>query len=202
MMVVYYLLILLSFFIMMSKYFSDIQSFPNQLSHHYDVDLSYLPKISRVIVCGMGGSALYTPLIINLLHAYQIDCRLEVASTYTIPPCDVAHTLIICASHSGNTEEPLSCLDQALHQGNHIIVLTSGAKLLESARLYDLSYYLIPTGLQPRLSTGYFLVAMLDILIQIGYPVQDILTRLQSAASSLHTAVSIDQAKEMAKILV
>jgi glucose/mannose-6-phosphate isomerase len=186
----------------MSKYFSDIQSFPNQLSHHYDVDLSHLPQISRIIVCGMGGSALYVPLVTNLLHAYQIDCRLEVASTYTIPTCDVAHTLIICASHSGNTEETLSCLDQARRQGNHIVIFTSGAKLLESARLYDIPYYLIPTGLQSRLSTGYFLVAMLDILIQTGYPVQDILTRLQSAASSLHTVVSIDQAKEMAKVLV
>ncbi len=83
------------------KYLSDIQKFPGQFSHHYDVTLA--KKYDRIIVCGMGGSALYVPLVHDLLVSAGINCRLDVASSYQIPPCDKATTLIICASHSGNT---------------------------------------------------------------------------------------------------
>ena len=47
--------------------------------------------------------------------------------------------------------------------------------------------YQIPAGLQPRLSTGYFIVALLDLLTQLGYPVQEVQTAIMQATHRLST---------------
>ena len=182
------------------KYLSDMQKFPAQLSHHYDVRL--IKKYDRIIVCGMGGSALYAPLVQDLLVAWAIDCRLDVASSYQIPPCDRATTLIICASHSGNTEETLSCFAQAVRDSYDVVVFASGGKLLAWAQEHNLPFYHIPTWLQPRLSTGYFLIALLDVIYQAWYDVSAILSRLQSAASLLSSLVDVSYAQDLAKKLL
>ena len=126
------------------SYFSDIQKFPAQFSHKYGVNLNLNKKYNRIIVCGMGGSAFYVAPINDLLVATGIDCRLDVVSTYQIPPCDKDTTLIVCSSYSGSTEETLECFDTLYPLGYDIVVFSSRGKLMLLAQEHNLPFYQIP----------------------------------------------------------
>lgn len=157
------------------KYYADMQAFPQQFHHQYNVTLpAHYPQTPRIILCGMGWSVMYIPLVQDLLNYHQIDIRLEGSSTYTLPVYDKENTLIICASHSGNTEETISCFQDAMKSWAHMVVFTSGWKILTLAEEYSLPAYKIPTGLQPRLATGYFITALFDLLEKLWYSVKPI----------------------------
>ena len=61
--------------------------------------------------------------------------------------------------------------------------------------------YQIPAGLQPRLSTGYFIVALLDLLAQLCHPVQEIQTALTHAAQHI-SAPEDTETKMLAQALL
>jgi len=181
------------------KYFSDMQAFPEQFRYTYDVTLpDTFPKKPRVIICGMWGSALYMPLVQDLCAHHGIDIRLDSYSSYTLPVYDKGNTLIICASYSGNTEETISCFDEAREDWARIVVFSSGGKLMHLATEYNLPLYQIPAGLQPRLSTGYFISALLNFLEQCWYEVNKMLSACQWVKSSIH----VQQAKDLATALL
>ncbi len=172
-----------------SKYYADMQAFPQQFSYKYSTTLpTNFPQKPRIIVCGMWWSALYVPFMQDLFNHYQTDIRLDASSSYTLPPHQKEHTVIVCASHSGNTEETISCFHEAIKTWTPLVVFASGGTLLELAKTHHIPYYQLPTGLQPRLSTGYFIVALLDLLSQVGYFVQHIQTALQEVNSQIDIA--------------
>jgi glucose/mannose-6-phosphate isomerase len=184
------------------KYFADMQAFPSQFAHTQTLSLpDTFPQRPRVIICGMWGSALYVPFILDLLQHHNIDARIDVCSTYSLPQYDPASTVIVCASHSGNTEETIHCFHEALSQWAHLVVFASGGKLRELAEANDIPIYQIPTGMQPRLSTWFFINALLDLLAQLGYPTQEIQQTLQACAHDL-PAETIAQARAIAHQLL
>ncbi len=181
------------------KYYADMQAFPQQFLHTYTTSIpSHYPQQPRVMVCGMWGSALYLPLVQDLLIHHWLDIRLESCSSYTLPPYDKDNTVIICASHSGNTEETISCFHEARKQNAFLVTFTSGWQLMNLSTEHHIPTYQIPTGLQPRLSTGYFISALLDLLGQLWYNVSDILSACQCIPQSIHS----EQARQMANKLL
>ncbi|MDY6915956.1 MAG: SIS domain-containing protein, partial [Candidatus Cloacimonadota bacterium] len=83
----------------------------NNFDPHYpdnfpDWDIS---KIERIVICGMGGSAISGDIA---AAAFNSIIPISVVKDYNIPYVD-EKTLVICISYSGNTEETLSCLQQA-----------------------------------------------------------------------------------------
>ena len=80
----------------------------------YDVDIKHWEHdgrcIEKIIVAGMGGSALAALIIKNWLES-EIDKPIEVIRNYNLPSYANENTLVICSSYSGNTEETLSCVD-------------------------------------------------------------------------------------------
>lgn len=149
----------------------------------------------------MGWSALYIPLVQDFLNHHKIDIHLESCSSYTLPVYDPKKIVIICVSHSGNTEETISCFHDAMKNWAHIAVFTSGWELMQLAQEQHIPYYQIPTGLQPRLSTWYFIVALLDLLSQLNYSLTPIQTALDEASKSLMTETDQHEALLIAKEL-
>ena len=183
-----------------SKYFADMQAFPKQFDYTYDVTLpDTYPQKPRILLCGMWWSALYVPLVQDLLNYHQIDIRLESCSGYTLPPYATENTVIICASHSGNTEETISCFHEAIKNKAHVVVFTSGWQLMQLAQEQQIPYYHIPTGLQPRLSTWYFISALLDLLTQLTYPLHPIQKTLHAVSTSTLTETDQHEALMIAK---
>ncbi len=185
-----------------AKYYADMQGLSKQFMHQYSINIpEQFPHLPRVIVCGMWGSTLYVPLVQDLLAHHQIAVHLEACSSYTLPPFDVANTVVVCASHSGNTEETLACLDSALVQKAKLVVFASWWALLTQAQEKHMPLYQIPAGLQPRLSTGYFIVALLDLLAHLWYPVHVIQSAIVEAAKQLVASDESDT-KLLAQVLL
>ncbi len=118
-----------------------------------------LPKtINKIVVCGMGGSAIAG----DVLQAYMRNAALPVmvVRDYQLPSWIDEETLVIGLSYSGNTEETLTCIDQALAQHCIVLGVTSGGKLKEKLD----RVILIPLGLPPRSALGYLFFPVLGIL--------------------------------------
>jgi glucose/mannose-6-phosphate isomerase len=136
-----------------------------QLSHNYNVELPKLGGITNVVLAGMGGSAL--PAV--FLRSWPgTKVPLEIVRDYNIPDYVDQHTLFISSSYSGNTEETLSALAEAESRQAHIVVLSAGGKLAEHAKTEKYPLFLIPSGIQPRMSSFYFLTAFVQILEPLG----------------------------------
>ncbi len=76
--------------------------------------------------------------------------------------------LFISSSYSGNTEETLSALDEAEKRGAKIAVMTAGGKLKERAEAAGHVLYEIPGGIQPRMSSFFFLAGLVQLLEPLG----------------------------------
>lgn len=142
-----------------------------QLTYQYNIDISAKNSISNVVLSGMGGSAwpaMYIQTWPSLLVPF------EVSRTYGVPAYVNEHTLFIASSYSGNTEETLSALTEAETRGAQVVVLSAGGKLADRARSAGHPLYLIPEGIQPRMSSFYFIAAFLEIFGPLGLLSQEV----------------------------
>jgi glucose/mannose-6-phosphate isomerase len=106
----------------------------------------------------MGGSHLAATLLTSLLPSIIIH------RDYGLPrldPKDLRQSLIVLVSYSGNTEEILDGLEEAMRHDLPVVIITTGGQLLEQARLHNLPLVHIPESpLQPRDALGYQLRAL------------------------------------------
>jgi len=130
-----------------------------------------LPKNCRqfdnLIFCGMGGSNLASELA-RAVFGSQIKKPVAIVRNYHLPAYAGSRTLVIITSYSGNTEEALSCLAEAVKNKCRIICIASGGKLAAKARQKKLPLFAINKSLnpsnQPRYDLGSQLGAVLGIL--------------------------------------
>ncbi len=116
-------------------------------------------KIKRIVICGMGGSAISGDLT---KFAFRNIIPVDVVKDYTLPFVD-SSTLVICCSYSGNTEETLSCFEQASQKTKNISAVTSGGKLKE--KLDDSKVWVkIKGGNPPRTAIAYIFLSIIRIL--------------------------------------
>lgn len=120
--------------------------------------------LRRVVVAGMGGSALAALLVKNWLEG-ETAIQLEVVRTYDLPKYVDEETLVICSSYSGNTEETLAAYEEALERGAQLAIIAAGGRLLEVANDRHIASVELPTGVQPRMAMLYNLRALLKLLV-------------------------------------
>lgn len=120
--------------------------------------------IRNILITGMGGSGIGANLIESLTFG-RIPIPITVTKGYNIPQFVSPHTLFIACSYSGNTEETLSAIQKALLKRAHIICITSGGKMMETAKEYNLHYIPMPAGCpSPRAMLGYAMISLLYAL--------------------------------------
>jgi glucose/mannose-6-phosphate isomerase len=121
-----------------------------------------------VVVCGMGGSAIGGDLAAAAVGVRALAPITSVRG-YELPAWVGPDTLVVCASYSGNTEEPLHCFEQAGAVGAGRVVVTTGGKLAEAARAAgDVPVVGVPGGMQPRAAVVYMTVATLQCAELVG----------------------------------
>ncbi|MBU0536777.1 MAG: SIS domain-containing protein, partial [Nanoarchaeota archaeon] len=118
--------------------------------------------VNGIVFCGMGGSALPGDIIKGYI---QVSIPVEVRREYKIPDWTGKNTLVFIVTYSGITEESLSCLKSAKAKGAKIVCICSGGKLKEVCEKTSTPLVVVPKGLQPRASSGYMTIPMLNILI-------------------------------------
>ncbi|MBD3314067.1 bifunctional phosphoglucose/phosphomannose isomerase [Candidatus Woesearchaeota archaeon] len=128
-------------------------------------DISIEGPVTGVVACGMGGSALPGEIVKGYI---DVDIPVDVIRDYSVPKWVNHGTLVFVVSYSGNTEEALACLKSARSKGAKVVCISSGGKLRELCESSRSPIVLVPKGLQPRASTGYQTLPILNILSNSG----------------------------------
>ncbi|HYF68590.1 MAG TPA: bifunctional phosphoglucose/phosphomannose isomerase [Ohtaekwangia sp.] len=120
--------------------------------------------IRNIVIAGMGGSGIGANLVESLTFG-RIPIPITVCKTYNIPQFVSPHTLFIACSYSGNTEETVAALHKALLKRAQVLAISSGGKLLDICKEYNLFYIQLPAGSDsPRAMLPYNLIALLYVL--------------------------------------
>jgi glucose/mannose-6-phosphate isomerase len=144
-----------------------LENFPKQCEEGMLLgrDIQAHGEIDRVVIAGMGGSALPGTILQTML---DIDIPIIICREYFLPKHVTRKSLIFAMSYSGNTEETLSLFKQAKRIGAQIIAISAGGKLEEAAKASDVKHIKIPQGIQPRMALGYMLFPMINVLQNSG----------------------------------
>ena len=134
-----------------------------------NLDLKLSAKIDNVMVAGMGGSGLGASVVKHLFKD-QFTVPFEVINSYSLPTYVNQNSLVVLSSYSGNTEEILSCADQAKAQHAQIVIITQGGQLAKLAAANHYPIYLIKPdhnpSQQPRMAIGYAIIGLMGLLQQ------------------------------------
>jgi glucose/mannose-6-phosphate isomerase len=140
-----------------------IDRFPSQCTEAIELGEGFLfnpPEgIDRVVVCGMGGSAMAG----DIAHRFA-GVPLFVNRGYDIPGFVGPDTLLVAVSYSGNTAETLSSFEQGIQAGARVLAISSGGRLKEASRERDIPFLEVPRGYQPRAAMGYLALPLLVLL--------------------------------------
>lgn len=143
--------------------FGAVLDFPNHLREGRlragAADLRRLPASADrgVVVLGMGGSAIGGDLLKTLACG---SVPVTVSRAYTVPRWVEPGTAVIACSYSGNTEETLMSMEEALERGASVLCITTGGAMAGVAADRGLPVMALPPGLQPRAALGHSLTAL------------------------------------------
>jgi len=128
-------------------------------------------KANRILVMGMGGSALGAH-IIKTFNFDSLKLPLEIINGYHLPAYADKNTLVICSSYSGSTEEILNSAAEAKKKKTKLLIICSGGKLGEFAKLNKIPALIFTTNNNPcgspRMGLGYSIFGQLLLFDKIG----------------------------------
>lgn len=128
-------------------------------------------KIERIVVFGMGGSALGSH-VIQSLYRKELKYPLEVINGYEVPGYVNSKTLVILSSYSGTTEEVLFVGELCRVRKARVVVISAGGELAQFAKKHKYPALVFstennPCG-SPRMGLGYSIVGQLILFSKLG----------------------------------
>jgi len=138
----------------------------------------------NVVVTGLGGSGIGGRIAAQLVHR-EATCPIEVYNNYYLPGYVGKGSLVIACSYSGNTEETLAAMEEALAKGARVAVITSGGTMLNIAQDRGLDHIVIPGGNPPRTMLAYSLVQQFFLLKHFGIIATEFHPPIAAAAAML-----------------
>ncbi len=150
-----------------------IAEFPSQLARAIEIGENLqvtAPKheIRHLVIAGLGGSGIGGS-IVKAITTDELRVPVDVLKSYEVPAYVNEHTLLIVASHSGNTEETLTVVETALRRGAKIACATTGGRLYELAQAHGFDVAKLPLEQNcPRQYLAYLLVNQLYFLMHYG----------------------------------
>lgn len=148
-----------------------VMSLPDQWREATEIarnaSLSGLEGAERVVVLGLGGSAIGGDLVRSLLESVS-PVPIAVNRDYGVPAYVDNRTLVIASSYSGGTEETLSAVREAETRGARIMAISTGGDLGAMAKEKGWPIVTVPGGLSPRAAIGYSFVPLLVAMERAG----------------------------------
>lgn len=149
-----------------------VENFPQQIEEsisiaEYAFKHIQIKEFSQLVISGLGGSGIGGTILYDMIRNIS-KVPITINKTYQIPSCVNKNTLFVACSYSGNTEETVNALQQAIKKNAQIICITSGGKLADIANNNKLPCILIPGGMPPRACLGYSLVQLLFLVKKCG----------------------------------
>lgn len=182
-----------------------IEKFPNQIEEALKIGAAYTFKLKKftpqnIVICGLGGSGIGANFVKDVVYT-EIDLPIEIVKGYTLPAYVNENTLVIVSSYSGNTEETLSCFEQAIQKKTKIVAISSNGKVEKTAVENNIDVIKIPGGMPPRACMGYSSIQIFFVLNYLNL-IEDNFVKHFKDAKQLITdnKKAIDQeAKELAE---
>lgn len=134
--------------------------------NQFTIDGIKSSDISNIIISGLGGSAISADLINNYLGS-EIEMPIIVNRNYNLPMFAGKNTLFIASSYSGNTEETISALKQAIEIGCKIVCITTGGEVESIAKNKNIPCVKVQPGFQPRYSLGLSFFSLLKVFQEL-----------------------------------
>lgn len=168
---------------------AEIDDLPDQLVRAYQIGMHAVFQknswhVKQVVISGMGGSAIGA----DLLSAYVADtCPVPVLvhRDYGLPAFARGEkTLVICSSHSGDTEETLDSFEAARRQGCHVLAVCTGGELALRAQKERVPTITFEHAGQPRAAVGYSFGILLAVYVRLGL-IPDQADELQAAVAAM-----------------
>ena len=153
------------------------------LAQRWQIDADEFSGIKNIVVIGMGGSAIGGDLTRTYLSS-KLLVPFEVCRHYVLPEYVDDETLVIAASYSGNTEETISAMEDALSRKAMMVAISSGGMLGEICELNQIPMATLPEGWQPRAAIGYSFIPLVMFLEKIGLA-KDVAKELEIVVDSL-----------------
>ncbi len=152
----------------MTTMFERILEIPQQLRWGAGLAAPAPPTGRPVVLLGMGGSGMAAA--VAALEAEGSGSVVTTHRSYGLPAwAGPAGALIVAVSYSGNTEETLSGVEEALELRLPVVAVTSGGTLATIAANEAFPHVEVPGGLQPRAALGYQAAATVAALAGDGY---------------------------------
>jgi glucose/mannose-6-phosphate isomerase len=166
----------------------EIDNLPDQLASAYELGLKHeLPNwqgFRQVVIAGLGGSAIGADLL-AVYCAALAPIPVFVHRDYGLPLfARGEETLVICSSHSGNTEETLDAFEAARNAGCRIVAVSTGGELAGRAREHDIPVWTFEHSGQPRAAVGFSFGLLLAIFQRLGW-IPDQKEALEDALASM-----------------
>jgi len=149
-----------------------IKQFPNHIQEAIGIfeatTFTEKQDIQNIVITGLGGSGIGGTIAAELCSD-QIKVPVLVNKGYHLPAFVGPNTLVLVCSYSGNTEETLLALNQALESKAQISAITSGGILEELAARHNFDHVVIPGGNPPRSMLAYSLSILLLVLEKYNF---------------------------------
>ncbi|MCE7927265.1 MAG: bifunctional phosphoglucose/phosphomannose isomerase [Dehalococcoidia bacterium] len=124
-------------------------------------------SIGSVVIAGMGGSATSGDYFASLCEQ-SAELPVAVTRGYALPNFVTGGTLVVVSSYSGNTEESLSCYDDAWKRGATILAITRGGQLAERANGDGVPVFTLTYQAAPRAALPHSLAPLLRLGAMLG----------------------------------
>ena len=172
----------------------EIDSLPVQLENAWQLGQSLpLPAmqgIQRVLIPGMGGSAIGADLVAAYIAA-SCPVPVVVHRDYGLPAwAESAGTLVVASSHSGETEETLDSFNTALQKGCRVIVISTGGELEKRANAAGVPVWKFSHAGQPRAAVGWSFGLLISVLFRLGL-ISDPSQEIAGAVAGMRTRQAV-----------
>jgi glucose/mannose-6-phosphate isomerase len=136
-----------------------VETFPAQMQEAWSLGKEFADSLrkddySRILLCGMGGSAIAGDMVRSCL-GNGLEVPLVVSRRYDIPAYLARGALCIVSSYSGNTGETLLSYEAVRPHAKTLIAVTGGGKLEELCSRDRIPLCKIPSGMPPRAAIAY-----------------------------------------------
>ncbi|MCL5674334.1 MAG: bifunctional phosphoglucose/phosphomannose isomerase [Candidatus Omnitrophica bacterium] len=147
---------------------SMLDGFDRQSLSAWNIKLPDMDKkeFDSICLCGMGGSAVGGDIIKQV--AEGTSTIIYVNRDYTLPRFVNEKSLVIPVSYSGDTEETISCYNDAKSKKASIWSISSGGMLEELSRKDGVPHVKVEKGFPPRCALGYLFFPVLKLFIELG----------------------------------
>ena len=169
---------------------AEIDNLPDQLASAYQSGMQHAKRLPdwkdlrQVVIAGMGGSAIGADLLASYCAPLS-PLPVSVQRDYGLPFfARGEETLVICSSHSGDTEETLDAFEAARAAGCRVITVSTGGELARRAREHDIPLWTFEHSGQPRAAVGFSFGLLLGLFQRLGF-VPDQKEALEDALASM-----------------